>query len=130
MVAGGRHLEKWIDFRSFQVFEEATVYTAIQIFSKAPVDAIGLTFLGDGDLSRVDWADEILSLPYADIQQPLDPWFIAPGPVRRMIERLGRDALRLDQPENTRGIIVGVQATINDIYHLKRLGKNLYTPSA
>jgi hypothetical protein len=32
LVHAGRHLEKWLDFRSFQVFEEATVYTAIQIY--------------------------------------------------------------------------------------------------
>ena len=34
LIHAGRHLEKWLDFRSHQVFEEATVYTAIQIFSK------------------------------------------------------------------------------------------------
>ena len=39
LVHAGRHLEKWLDFRAFQVFEEATVYTAIQIYSKTPVEA-------------------------------------------------------------------------------------------
>jgi hypothetical protein len=126
LIHKGRHLEKWLDFRSFQVFEEATVYTAIQIFSKAPVDAVRLAFAGDGDISKIDWTDDNHVLPYATIQLPLKPWLIAPTPVRTMIERLGKDALRLDQPENVSGIIVGVQATRNDIYHLRRVGKNRY----
>ncbi|HEX8064569.1 MAG TPA: DNA methyltransferase [Allosphingosinicella sp.] len=132
VVHAGRHLEKWLDFRSFQIFEEATVYTAIQIYSKAPVEAIRLSFAADGDISRVDWADEQMAVRYDDILQPLKPWLLAPGPMRSMIDRLGREATRLDQPDNTKAIIVGVQATVNDIYHLRRLGKDRYvrTPKA
>ena len=124
LVHGGRHLEKWLDFRSFQVFEEATVYTAIQIFSKAPVDAIHLSFAGDGDISRVDWNDETHILPYDDIKLPLAPWLIAPAPVRAMIERLGRDALRFDQPENTKVIFQGIITSADHIFHPQRRGKN------
>ena len=132
LIHAGRHLERWLDFRSFQVFEEATVYTAIQIFSKAPVEAIRLAFAGHGDISKVDWADPAMLLPYAGIAAPLKPWLIAPAPVRAMIERLGRDALRLDQPENCKGIIVGIQTSADHIYHLRRLAKNRYsyTPRA
>jgi methylase of polypeptide subunit release factors len=126
LVHGGRHLEKWLDFRSFQVFEEATVYTAIQIYSKAPVDTIQLSFAPDGDISRVDWAGPELALPYAEIASPLKPWLLAPTPVRSMIQRLDREALRLDQPENTQGINVGIQTSADHIYHLKRLGTNRY----
>ncbi len=130
LVAEGRHLEKWIDFRSFQVFEEATVYTAIQIFSKAPVEAVRLAFAGDGDLSRIDWSDPELTLPYAALARPSDPWLIAPAPVRALVERLGREGRRLDQPDNTRGIIVGIQTSADHIFHLKRLGPGRfsYTP--
>lgn len=127
LVAHGRHLEKWIDFRSFQLFEDATVYTAIQIFSKAPVDAIGLAFVGDGDVSRIDWADPDMMLRYADITRPLDPWLIAPAPVRTMIERLGRQGRRLDQPENSKAIIVGIQTSADHIFHLQRRGPGRYS---
>ena len=109
LVHGGQHLEKWLDFRSFQVFEEATVYTAIQIFSKAPNQAIQLAFVGDGDISKVEWERDGASLPYADIQSPLLPWLIAPGVVRNLVGRLGREGLRLDRPECSKGIIVGIQ---------------------
>jgi len=127
LVHAGRHLEKWLDFRSFQVFEEATIYTAIQIYSKSPVDAVRLAFAPDGDISRADWSDDRYVLPYQDIVSPLKPWLIAPAPVRSMIERLGREALRLDQPENTRAIFQGIITSADHIYHLKRVGKNRYS---
>ena len=130
LVHAGRHLEKWLDFRSFQVFEEATVYTAIQIFSKAPVDAIRLAFVGDGDISRVDWSDDDHVLPYDAITLPLKPWLIAPAPVRTMIERLGREGTPLGHSDNTSGIIVGIQTSADHIYHLRRvgIGRYAYTP--
>ena len=40
LVSSGRNLDRWLDFRSFQVFEESTTYTAIQLFSKSPSDKI------------------------------------------------------------------------------------------
>jgi hypothetical protein len=130
LIHKGRHLEKWLDFRSFQVFEEATVYTAIQIFSKAPVDEIRLAFAGDGDISRVAWTDADHVLPYAAIALPLKPWLVAPAPVRGMIERLGREGTPLGHSENTSGIIVGIQTSADHIYHLRRIGKGrfAYTP--
>lgn len=127
LVHDGRHLEKWLDFRSFQVFEEATVYTAIQIFTKAPADAIHLAFAGDGDISRADWSDTDLALAYDDIAAAREPWLIAPRPVRGMIGRLAREAVRLDQPENAKAIIVGIQTSADHIFHLRRQGKNRYT---
>lgn len=126
LIHKGRHLEKWLDFRSFQVFEEATVYTAIQIFSKAPVDEIRLAFAGDGDISRVEWTDKDYVLPYGAISLPLKPWLVAPAPVRTMIERLGREGTPLGHSENTSNIIVGIQTSADHIYHLRRISKNRY----
>ena len=126
IVHAGRHLEKWLDFRSFQVFEEATTYTAIQIFSKAPVEAITLAFAPDGDISRVDWSDPDYRVAYDSIGAPLQPWLLAPALVREMVARLGKEADRLDSAAVTKKIIVGVQATINDVYHLTRQGRDTY----
>ena len=127
LVHQGRHLERWLDFRSFQVFEEATVYTAIQIFTKAPNQAIRLAFAGDGDISRIDWADPDLVLPYDAITVPLKPWLIAPAPVRGLIERLARECKPLGHADNTKGIIVGIQTSADHIFHLRKRGKNRYS---
>jgi hypothetical protein len=126
LVHAGRHLEKWLDFRSFQVFEEATIYTAIQIFSRAPAEEIRLAFAPDGDISRADWTDENHSVAYGDISART-PWLIAPRPVRSMIERLGKTGSRLDAPENTSAIFQGLITSADHIYHLKRKGRNSYT---
>jgi type I restriction-modification system DNA methylase subunit len=126
LVHAGRHLEKWLDFRSHQIFEEATVYTAIQIFSKAPNEEIRLGFAGDGDISKVDWQDEELALPYSAVAAPLKPWLIAPLRIRELIERLGREGTRLDAPQNTSGIIVGIQTSADHIYHLQKVAKDRY----
>lgn len=126
LVHAGRHLEKWLDFRSFQVFEEATVYTAIQIYSKAPVEEVQLAFAHDGDISRVDWSDRDNVLPYDAIARPQQPWLIAPAPVREMIERLGAEATRLDDPVNTKAIFQGIITSADHIFHLRRLGAGRY----
>lgn len=126
LVHAGQHLEKWLDFRSHQVFEEATVYTAIQIFSKTPVEAIQLAFVGDGDISRVDWSNPDNLLPYANIAQPGEPWLIAPTPVRGLIERLARETTPLGDAKNTSGIIVGIQTSADHIFHLRKVGRGKY----
>ncbi len=126
LVHEGRHLEKWLDFRSYQVFEEATVYTAVQIFTRTPNDVIRLGFAGDGDISQVDWRDEALALPYDAITQPLKPWLIAPAPVRGLIERLGREGTRLDAVQNTKAIFQGLITSADHIYHLRRVAKGRY----
>lgn len=132
LVHEGRHLEKWLDFRSHQVFEEATVYTAIQIFSKPPVDEIRLAFAADGDISRVDWSDPDNVVPYAEITKPGEPWLVAPRPVRKLIERLARETTPLSDAKNTSGIIVGIQTSADHIFHLRKVarGKYAYTPKA
>ena len=126
LVHAGRHLERWIDFRSHQVFEEATVYTAIQIFSKAPVAAIALAFAGDGDMSRIDWTAPDGLLPYAEIIDPAAPWLFAPQPVRALVTRLAETATRLDDPVNTSAIFQGIITSADHIYHLRRVARDRY----
>lgn len=132
LVHEGRHLEKWLDFRSHQVFEEATVYTAIQIFSKAPVEAVRLAFAPEGDIGRVDWSDPDNVLPYADIAQPGEPWLIAPAPVRALIARLARETTPLGDAKNTSAIFQGIITSADHIFHLRKVarGKYAYRPKS
>ena len=126
LVHEGGHLEKWLDFRSFQVFDDVTTYTAIQIFTKERQDELRLAFAKDGDVSRVDWAEHNNIVPYAEIVPAADPWLMAPRPVRRLIGRLAGQCTRLLDFDGTKRIAVGVQATRNHIYHLVRIGRDQY----
>lgn len=126
LVHEGGHLEKWLDFRSFQVFEDVTTYTAIQVFTKERQDKLRLAFAKDGDVSRVGWAERDNVVPYAEIIPAADPWLMAPRPVRCLIERLAEQCTRLLDFEGTKRIAVGVQATRNHIYHLVRAGRDQY----
>ena len=40
LVSRSRQLERWVDFKSFQVFKEAITYTALQFFTREPNDHI------------------------------------------------------------------------------------------
>lgn len=130
LVIEGRHLERWIDFRSHQVFEEATIYTAIQIFTKAPNDSLRIAIIPDGDLGNIDWTDPAGVIPYSELAEDGEPWLLAPEPVRRLVERLGESCSALGDEEVTSGIIVGIQTSADYIYHLKRLanGRYLHAP--
>lgn len=126
LIANGRNLARWIDFRSHQIFEEATIYTSIQIFSRSPTAHVELAFVGDGDVSRIDWTDADNVLPWDAI--PLDgrPWRLAPAPARALMDRLDQDCTPLGDPSVTDGIIVGVQTSADHLFHLKRVANGQY----
>jgi hypothetical protein len=126
LILEGRHLERWIDFRSHQVFEEATIYTAIQIYTKAPNDRILLAIRPDGDLAKVDWADTADAVPYAELPADGGEWLLAPAQVRGLLERLSGTCRRLDDPEVTSAIFQGLITSADHIYHLQRLGRDRY----
>lgn len=126
LVAEGRNLARWIDFRSHQVFEEATIYTSIQIFSRSPVQHVELAFVGDGDVSRIDWNDQDNMLPWDAIPADGRPWRLAPAPVRSLMDRLDRDCRPLGDPSVTKSIFQGIITSADHIFHLKRIANGQY----
>ncbi|MGC9269104.1 Eco57I restriction-modification methylase domain-containing protein, partial [Acidiphilium sp.] len=48
VIARHRNLDRWIDFKSFQVFEEATTYTALQFYTRAPSEGVRVFAAPDG----------------------------------------------------------------------------------
>ncbi len=125
LVRGGRHLDRWLDFKSHQIFEDVITYTALQFFTREPCDIVRIAAAPNGDMADVDWSDPELAVPYDSIPQTGE-WLIATGAERALIERLARDCVRLDDPSLTRGIIVGIQTSADHIYHLERLGAGRY----
>lgn len=126
MVVKGRNLERWIDFRAHQVFEEATIYTAIQVFTREPAEHVAVSWARDGDLGKVDMTQPEARIPFSELDPNGGEWLFAPDGVRRLIGRLGASCRRLDDPEVTSGIIVGIQTSADHIYHLERVGDGRY----
>ncbi len=63
LISAGRNLERWIDFKAYQVFEESTTYTALQFFTKAPNNDILVADASTGEIPQDPWADPGCALP-------------------------------------------------------------------
>lgn len=126
LVARGQHLDRWLDFRSHQVFEEATTYTALQFFSRAPTNAIRIAEAPKGP-SQVPPDPWITggSLAWGE-QVHGDRWVMLAGEARALINRLAIDCRTLDNAALTTQIFVGVQTSADAIFHLHRLGPGRY----
>ena len=124
-IGQGRNLYGWIDFGSYQVFDEATTYTALQFFSRRPNDAVRVAKAPEGVIAKEPWSANDCVLPYERLAFG-DRWLLATGAERELIDRLAATCLRLDNRRLTRGIFVGIQTSADHIYHLTRLGPGRY----
>jgi hypothetical protein len=127
LVRRGQHLDAWVDFKAFQVFDEAITYTALQYFTKAPSPYVKIFVAADGDLNALDWSEPSLRNDWSRLPETA-PWLLAPGNVCALIDRLQLAHPRLDDDRITQpnGIYVGLQTSADQIYHLEKLGPNLY----
>lgn len=121
-----RQLERWIDFKSYQVFEEAITYTALQFFTQGANETVKVVISPEGDMGDIDWTDEALAIPANSLRDDAE-WLMATGEDREVIERLARDCLRLDDPKVTSGIIQGLVTSANSVFHLEKLGVERYS---
>lgn len=109
LVRDRRQLERWLDFRSHQIFSDVTIYTALQFFTREPNDIIRIAFApqGDEEALDVDWSDPTLAVPYSGL--PTDgSWLMATGEDRAVIERLWRDHPRLGDRRLTSAVFQGL----------------------
>ena len=125
VIGAGRNLDRWIDFKSYQVFEEATNYTALQFFTKARNEAIRVAEAPTGEIPDDPWGGAGRALVYGQ-QEFGERWLLLTGDERGLIDRLYEHCKRLDHPEHTSNIFVGLQTSADAIYHLRRLGPGRY----
>ncbi len=123
-----RALDRWLDFKSHQIFDEAITYTALQFFSGTPCDAVTCAFAPDGNASAIDWktADKI---PYKELPEE-DAWTIAPSAERKLIDRLNQTCKPLGDPQWTKQICQGLVTSADSIFHLRRTGACIYETKA
>jgi hypothetical protein len=125
LIDKGRHLDRWLDFGSHQVFDEATIYTALQFFTKAPGDVIRVAHAPRGQVPLDPWSDSNAVLKWGS-QDYGERWLLLTGAERSLIDRLTKTCRRLGDRSVTAGIFVGIQTSADAIYHLRRLGPGLY----
>ncbi|CAN5362901.1 hypothetical protein BH09PSE2_BH09PSE2_09160 [soil metagenome] len=131
LVRGGRNLHTWVDFKSHQIFDEAITYTALQIFTAEPNEAVRVIPApgGEEDVAEASAGRPIQALPY-DRLPPGDPWLLATGEERALIDRLAATCLRLDDPAVSTDIFQGVKTGADSVYKLSKVrdGKYLCSP--
>ena len=124
-VAAGHHLWGWIDFGSYQVFDEATTYTALQFFSRTQNPSLSVVRAHEGDIPEEPWATDGGSLTYDRLAFG-QRWLLTTGGERELIDRVAERCLRLDDPRVTRHIFVGIQTSADEIFHLRKIGPGRY----
>lgn len=125
LIEETKQLYGWIDFKAFQVFEEATTYTALQFFAKKPNKNIKVYSAPNGKIPDDPWAGKDSLLPYEKLKFG-DRWLILTGEERGLIDKLYESCDRLDASNVTTNIFVGIQTSADSIYHLERLAEGKY----
>lgn len=125
LIAAGKNLHRWLDFKSHQIFDEATVYTSLQFFSKEANKAVEIAYAPDGSVPEEPWADPGCALTVKKLDFG-DRWLLVTGQERDLIDKLAKSCKRLDEKGISKGIFVGIQTSADEIYHLERLGTNRY----
>ena len=124
LIAETGTLDRWVDFGHFQVFDDVTVYTALQFFCRQPTDRFAFHRVLGNELSELTWDDKTERLPLE--QKAADSWLLMSSVERQLFERLKNNFPRLDAPEVTTGITVGIQTSADAIYHLERQSDHVY----
>lgn len=126
LIRRTRTLDRWLDFKSHQIFDEAITYTSLQFFRGSAVPALTCAFAPDGNAAAIQWenADQI---PYDELPEE-DAWILAPKAERALINRLALNCGKLE--DFCESISVGVQTSADPIYQLKRVSDNLYESRA
>ena len=126
LLARTRQLERWVDFKSFQVFEEAITYTALQFFTASPNEAVRCLFAPSGrkDL-ETEWASVQDETPYTELDAE-EPWRFITNKERNHLKKLQGAGCKLGDKSNTKQIFQGVITSADEIYHLERIAPDRF----
>ncbi|MCV0427041.1 MAG: N-6 DNA methylase [Roseibium sp.] len=128
LIERGRNLEGWINFRAFQIFDEAITYCALQFFSKRANDTLKIAMAGDGEVSENPWPDESCELPYEQIAFG-NRWLLLTGKERNLLDKMYASCNKLGDQHVSKNIFQGVKTGADPVYKLRRIGTNKYAPT-
>jgi hypothetical protein len=126
LIRRTRTLDRWLDFKSHQIFDEAITYTALQFFRGSAVPTLTCAFAPDGNAAAIQWenADQI---PYEELPEE-DAWILAPKQEKEMLGKLlgSHPPLSSFAAENAVGFR-GIESGADDIYYFpQRLTESRY----
>ena len=134
LVERTRSLDRWLDFRSYQVFEEAITYTALQFFHRregggGDEPTVRVADAPDGEVGPDPWARRDSALPYDRLGHG-DRWLMLSGAERALIDRLDEHCARLEDVSLTAAIYQGLITSMDKVYHLERKAPGRYLSKA
>lgn len=133
LIAGQRSLSRWLDFRSHQIFEEATVYTALQFFRRPDhgeqTEFVEVAAAPDGIVADDPWQGDDARLPYGNLGYG-DRWLMLSGAERALIDALDGRCDQLGSTAVSSAVFVGLQTSADSVYHLRRIGPGRYISRA
>jgi hypothetical protein len=125
LVRQARSLDRWLDFKSHQIFDEAITYTALQFFRGSPSESLTCAFAPDGNAAAVQWenADQV---SYDELPEE-DAWVLAPMKEKQMLGKLlaSHPPLSLFAAENAVGFR-GIESGADEFYHFDKVGQNRF----
>ncbi len=124
LVKGSGQLDRWVDFASYMVFDEAIVYTALQFFTARANTVVRFAYSPDGSVNAADWDNPDFRLDYAELPVAEKAWNLLPETDRKLMAKLYAGEQTLGSV--AQGIMVGIQTSADHIYHLTRIGTDLY----
>ena len=109
-------LDRWVDFGHAQVFEDVTVYTALQFFAKKQRDAFQFHRVDGNAVGELEWDDATPSLPVAATPAG-EPWLLMEEAERRLFDRLAAEFPRLDDERLTETMFQGLVTSMDKVFH-------------
>ena len=122
LVAERRALERFVDFKSFQVFRDATTYTALQFFAGTPQDTIAVADAHEGRLEKLAF------YPVAYDGLGRDSWSLVDAADRAILDKMRQSGVTLE--EATGQIFQGLITSADSIYHLIKTAPGKYYSEA
>ncbi|MDE2446031.1 MAG: hypothetical protein KGO94_07620 [Alphaproteobacteria bacterium] len=125
MIHRTGQLERWLDFKSFQVFKEAITYTALQFFTQTNSTLVGVAFSEDGEIGDINWGDQSNCITIDEIASD-DPWLMSTGKERDLVVGLKLRCPDLGSPQVTDSIFQGLIGGADSIFHLEKVSAGSY----
>jgi len=122
IIAQTRSLERFVDFKSHQVFEDATTYTALQFFRARPHEAIEVADASSGQLPDLTFH----RVPYAGLST--GAWALLETAEAKVLDRMRGCTVPL--ADACQAVIVGIQTSADAVYHLVRIAPGRYFSKA